>query len=72
MSLPKTLKNASLEILKIRSLLQTHTRALSGMATSFDAGASAHGCSGAVVRWTVDDLVVLLPPGDKRAPAQDC
>ena len=41
------------------------------MATSSDAGASAHGCSGAVVRLTVDDPVVLLPPGDKMAPAQD-
>ena len=41
------------------------------MATSSDAGASAHGCSGAVVRLTVDDPVVLLPPGDKMALAQD-
>ena len=41
------------------------------MATSSDAGASAHGCSGAVVRLTVEDPVVLLPPGDKMALAQD-
>jgi hypothetical protein len=41
------------------------------MANPSDAGASAHGCIGAVVWLTVDYPVVLLPPGNKMAPAQD-